>query len=146
MRDEKAAPTLVLLTVGAVLLAACAAKRERAAVPAEAARPKVVTVPQLQNMAELGTTPAVIYSEIEGSGTVYRLTTLQSRNLRASGMPAGVLSFMELTYQHAVQTNPDLARSDAQWTEIDGYWYGGLPFGWPREWVVGAPRPREMLR
>jgi len=45
-----------------------------------------------------------------------------------------------------VKAHPELATSNARWTEIDGYWYGGLPYGWPREWVVGAPRPGALLR
>jgi hypothetical protein len=106
----------------------------------------VLTVPQLDEMVQQGTPLGVILGKIDASGTVYRLTPQQRADLRASGMPATILSYIEQTYQHAIQKNPDLEKSDAQWTQVDGYTYGGLPYGWPREWVVGAPRPGELLR
>jgi hypothetical protein len=108
-------------------------------------RPKVVTVPELATMAELGTPPSVMMGKVQASGTVYRLTPEQSKGLRAAGMPASLISYMELTYLHAVEQNPSLRQSDAKWTLIDGYWYGGTPYGWPREWVIGAPRVGEPL-
>ena len=136
----------LLLAAYSALLAACAAHRESAPASAAAARPTVLTVPELKRMLEQGTTVGVIYGQMQGSGTVYRLSPRQSKDLRAAGMPASLLSFMELTYEHALQQNPALGKSDEKWTEIDGYWYGGLPYGWPREWVVGAPRPGEIFR
>jgi hypothetical protein len=144
-RPHASLGALGLLAAAAVLLAACAARREPATA-ASGPRPKVLTVPEIKTMLEQGEQIPVIYGEIERSGTVYRLTTEQSKDLRASGMPASLLSMMEITYQHAIRQNPELARSNDRWTEIDGYWYGGLPYGWPREWVVGAPRPGEVLR
>jgi hypothetical protein len=145
-------PALLLLATTA-LVAGCVTTRERMPTPppapapeAAAPRPKVVTVPQLQDMVELGTTIPVMFGEIQGSGTVYRLTLKQAKDLRASGMPASVMSYLESTYQHAVQQNPALASSNEHWTEIDGYWDGGLPFGGPNDWVAGAPAPGELLR
>ena len=82
---------------------------------------------------------------MQSSGTVYRLSPGQSEDLQNTGMPVALLSLMQMTYEHAVRQNPDLGKSDAQWTQIDGYWYGGLPFGWPREWVFGAPSVGELL-
>lgn len=133
---------MLLLAVAAV--AACAARREPA--PEPAAPPAILTVPHLVTMVEQGTPEPVIYGEMQRSGTIYRLSTWQAQDLRASGFPPALLSQIELMYLHAVRQNPELARSDAQWKEIDGYWYGGLPLGWPREWVYGAPRLGEALR
>ena len=141
---SRALPLAVTLLSAAALAAACAT--QRAATPAAATRPAVLTVPQLSSRVQMGEAINVLYGEMQISGTVYRMTPTQVSNLRAAGMPVAILSFMELTYQHAIQKNPDLAKSDDKWTQIDGYWYGGLPFGWPRDWVVGAPAPGELLR
>jgi hypothetical protein len=143
-RPRRSTPTLLL--AAALALGACAARREAPPAAVPEARPEVLTVPALQDMVEQGEPVNVLYARIQGSGTVYRLTTKQAKDLRADGMPASLLSLMELTYQHAVQKNPALASSNEHWHEIDGYWYGGLPYGWPRDWVVGAPRPGEVLR
>jgi hypothetical protein len=130
----------------AAILLFCACGRAPAPATASASRPAVLTVSELQDMVDNGTPIGVMYSKIDSSGTVYRMTTEQAKRLRANGMPVAVMSYIEQGYRRAVQKNPDLATSDAQWTNIDGYWYGGLPFGWPREWVVGAPRIGEPLR
>ena len=93
-------------------------------------------------MLDQGTTIPVIIGEIEGSGTVYKLTLMQAKDLRAEGMPASVMSLIEMTYDDAIRRNPALATSDEHWTNIDGYWYGGAPFGWPPEWLTGRPPAR----
>lgn len=129
----------------ALLIAACASHGARPA-PASDLRPELVTVPQLQKMLEQGETIGAILGKIDASGTVYRLTTEQRAALRASGMPAAILGKIEITYQHAITANPELAKSDKQWIERGDYWYGGLPAGWPREWVVGAPAPGQLIR
>ncbi len=151
--------TLLLGTAGT--LVGCATSRPKAPPPKSAAdvdatsraassvpatAPKVVTVPALKQMAEEGTTVYIMFGKIQGSGTVYRLTTEQTADLRADGMPVTLISYMQQTYEHATRANPALATSDEKWTQIDGFWYGGLPFGWPRDWVVGAPAPGEVLR
>jgi hypothetical protein len=123
------------LAAVALVLASCAGVRR----PSLSGPAKVLTVEQLSNMVLEGALPAVMYGEIESSGTVYRLTLEQYADVRADGMPASVISYMKLTYDHAIKQNPELARSDAGWTRIGNYWYGGTPFGWPKEWVVGAP-------
>jgi hypothetical protein len=129
----------------ALLMAACASHGARPK-PGPAARPELVTVPQLRTMVEQGETIGAILGRIDGSGTVYRLTTDQRAGLREAGMPAAILSKMEITYQHAITVNPALAKSDDRWIKRGDYWYGGLPAGWPREWVVGAPAPGEVFR
>ena len=144
MRSPDRAPRRHPVVLLAALLAAACARQ--AATPRAAAQPEVLTVPKLTQMAELGTQPSVIIGEIQRTGTVYRLTPQQAQDLKSSGMPPGIMSFIDLMYTNAIEKNPELAKSDAQWHQIDGYWYGGTPFGWPREWVVGAPEFGEKLR
>ena len=133
--------------VALVTLTACSTPARRASVDSTTgATPAVLTVPELTRMVEQGTPLGVIYGKIDGSGTVYRLTTQQAQDLRAVGMPVALVSHIQQTYDRAVQKNPNLAKSDEGWTKIGDYWYGGLPFGWPREWVVGAPRVGEIFR
>jgi hypothetical protein len=126
-----------------VLASACAGRHA-----AQTARPRteVVTVQRITDMVENGSSFEDIQGRIQESGTVYRLTDDQQQRLRGTGFSATLLSFMQLTYTHAVETNPSLGTSDEKWHRIDGYWYGGRPFGWPEEWVVGAPRFGEKLR
>ncbi len=143
-RRAISAAGVLLLAAGPALLAGCAAQRKTT--PATAARPQVVTVPQLLDMQSQSTPPGVIYGKIQGSGTVYRLTPAQRDSLQTNRVPNAILSYIQLGYEHAIQQNPALAKSDAHWTQLNGYWYGGLPFGWPREWVVGAPALGEKLR
>jgi hypothetical protein len=145
-RSARARLALVsLATVVAVaVLPGCSPSSQSASRPATP--PKVLTVPKLSNLAEQGTPVGVLLGQIEASGTVYRLTDQQDKDLRANGFPVTLLSVIELTYTHALQANPDLGRSDKEWHEIDGYWYGGLPFGWPRDWVVGAPPLGSKIR
>ena len=135
----------------AVLATACAStsKPTTAAAPAAAVAPaktEVLTVQQVQAMVNQGMSFTDIMGEIQQSGTVYRLTDDQSQKLRGSAFSATLLSFMKLTYTHAIEANPALKSSNAQWHQIDGYWYGGRPFGWPEAWVVGAPRFGERWR
>jgi hypothetical protein len=126
-----------LLLAGCVLsLAACGPSLRRPA--AGPSGPKLLTVPAIERMVQMGTAPQVIMGEMQRSGTVYNLTTQQMKDLRAVGMPVSLINQMQLTYRHAVQKNPDLTRNGRYWTQVDGYWYGGLPLGWPRDWV-GAP-------
>jgi hypothetical protein len=132
------------LLLGASLALACG--RPALIDPRTTNPPEVVTIPKINFMLQQGESISIILSEIEQSGTVYRLTPTQSKDLRANGCPAALQSYIEMTYTNAVQRNPALGRSDAEWHEIDGYWYGGTPFGWPREWVVGAPAIGEKLR
>lgn len=128
---------LVLAAAAALSVTACGSPRRR--IPAAQGGPKLLTVPAIERMVQMGTQPNVILGEMQKSGTVYNLTTQQMKDLRAVGMPASLIGQMQLTYQHAVKKNRALATAGNYWTQVDGYWYGGLPFGWPRDWVVGAP-------
>ena len=144
---------LAVTLASAVLAAACASTSGPAAksTAASAAAPapektEVLTVQQIQNMVEQGRSFQEIMGEIQETGTVYNLSDDQSQRLRGTGFSATLLSFMELTYTHAIESNPALKKSNDQWHQIDGYWYGGRPFGWPEAWVVGAPRFGERFR
>lgn len=131
--------------LGLVAFSGCAGQ-PGAAPGTPATPPRPLTVPEIAQMIEQGEPPAVVMGEIQGTGTVYRLTPEQAKRLRADGSPASLLSFMQLTYTHAIEQNPALATSDAEWHRIGEYWYGGTPFGWPSAWVIGAPRLGEALR
>jgi hypothetical protein len=147
-------PTALLPRAAVALVAACvltlaacgSPKRSQPATTGGGAAGKLLTVPAIERMVQMGTQPAVILGEMQKSGTVYNLTTQQKKDLRAVGMPPSLISQMQLTYQHAVRKNPALATSGTRWTQVDGYWYGGLPFGWPRDWVVGAPAIGQARR
>jgi len=133
--------TAIVLFAGSVLvLAACGGGRRRAAPPPSG--PKILTVPSIERMVQMGTQQSVILGEMQRSGTVYRLTPQQERDLRAVGMPVALIAQMEATYTNATRRNPALARSSNYWTLMDGYWYGGLPLGWPRDWVAGPSATR----
>ena len=135
----------VVMAAAAMAFASACASTPKATVPAKT---EVLTVQQLQNMLRVdqGLSFTDIMGEIQQSGTVYRLTDDQSQHLRGSAFSATLLSFIELTYTHAIEANPALKNSNDQWHQIDGYWYGGRPFGWPEAWVVGAPRVGERWR
>jgi len=128
----------------AVLAAACASTSKPATTAP--AKTEVLTVQQILTMTEQGRSFEEIMGEIQETGTVYRLTDDQQQRLRGSSLSATLLSFMQLTYVHAVEANPALKTSSDQWHQVDGFWYGGRPFGWPEAWVVGAPRFGERWR
>jgi hypothetical protein len=135
----------------AVVAAACGSTSKpdaKATAPAATApvKTEVLTVQRIQQMIEQGNSFQDIIGAIQQTGTVYNLTDAQQQKLRGSGFTATLLSFMELTYNHAVEVNPALAKSKDQWHQVDGYWYGGRPFGWPEAWVTGAPRFGERFR
>jgi hypothetical protein len=140
--DRRWVATWLLSTV--VIASACGGHKPAAQTAGP--KPQVLTVPQIVRMTEQGESFETIQSKMQQSGTVYRLTDAQAATLRGSGLSATLISFMQLTYTHAVQQNPALAKSDEKWTQIDEYWYGGRPYGWPEQWVVGAPRFGERLR
>jgi hypothetical protein len=105
--------------------------------------PKLLTVPAIERMVQMRTPPSKITAEMQGSGTVYNLTSQQVRDLQAVGTPPAIIGRMQQTHQYAVRRNPRLASTGQYWTQVDNYWYGGLPLGWPAEWVLGAPVVRK---
>ena len=144
--DPRKNRRLLAVTLASAVLAAACASTSGPAAKSAPARTEVLTVQQILDMTEQGRSFEEIMGEIQESGTVYKLSDDQSQKLRGSSFSATLLSFMELTYVHAIEANPALKKSNDQWHQIDGYWYGGRPFGWPEAWVVGAPRFGERFR
>jgi len=142
--SESPRVTMILLAALTLAPVACGPTSER--VEAPAGQPMVLTVPAIQRMVLAGEPPAIVLGEIERTGTVYDLTTEQTKRLRADGMPASLISQMQLTRDHAIRQEPSLGTSRERWKEIDGYWYGGVPLGWPSAWVHGGPAPGAGIR
>ena len=101
--------------------------------------PQPVTVPEIVEMSKAGVPAGDIIAKIQASGTIYRLKASQLSQLEKDGVPAAVIDHMQQTYLDAV-------RRDGQyeewryWTLNHDYWYGGAPWGWPRERVYIVPR------
>ncbi len=100
-------------------------------------RPAPVTVDQVLAMSRAGQPAPEIVSKMRESGTVYRLTAGQLSKLHDEGVPDPVIDYMQETYLASVRQRQALDDWD-DWTAVDGYWYGGLPYGWPGDWV-GVP-------
>jgi hypothetical protein len=132
-RPEPRAATLFFVAATVLSIAGCSGGTRRTTLPASAGS-RLLTVPKIERMMQMGTAPSVIAEEIQRSGTVYNLTAQQAKDLRAVGMPPMLINQMQLTYQNAIKRNPRLASSGGYWTQVDGYWYGGVPVGWPRDW------------
>jgi hypothetical protein len=96
----------------------------------QAAKPSPVTVSQVIEMSKAGTPPQDIINRIKDSGTVYRLNASQLADLRQLGVSDQVIDYMQQTYLEAVRR--DQARKDLRYYRWgpDGYWYGGVPYGW----------------
>jgi hypothetical protein len=99
----------------------------------------VVTIEELKEWALDGTDPKVMRGKIDSSGTIYRMTPDAQTAMREDGVPSAIVSYMLLLYTNAVKHQPSLATSDEHWTRAGKYQYGGRPFGWPEDWVTGAP-------
>jgi hypothetical protein len=136
---------MMVLTALAVAPVACGPRSETAS-SAPAVAPQILTVADISRMVQSGQQPGVVLAEMQRTGTVYDLTTIQTQGLRADGMPASLLSEMELTRRYALEKEPSLATSRERWKQIDGIWYGGLPLGWPAEWVRRGPSTGEVYR
>jgi len=127
------------ITVAALVALAACTSHSTSHTAQPAAAPRVLTVERLQRMAQQGEAVGVILGEIQGSGTVYRLSGEQEQRIRADGMPVTILDEMRNTYDRVVRQHPELEASNERWIKIGDYWYGGVPAGWPRDWVTGAP-------
>jgi len=97
-------------------------------------RPNPVTIAMVREMSKAGVPAETIIQKMRDSGTVYRLTAAQLARLHDEGVPNKVINYMQQTYLSAVRHNQALADQNYWALESDGYWYGGLPFGWPGEW------------
>jgi hypothetical protein len=98
-----------------------------------------ITVSEVISMSKEGIPPNIIVDKMRNSGTAYRFTAAQLAKLHDQGVDDQVINYMQQTYLDAVRQDESL--SDWQyWTVgIDGFWYGGPYFGWPRDWrVVGV--------
>lgn len=129
---------LALIAAAALLLGGCAT--------IGIGRPEPVTVDQVVAMSRSGQTTDAMLAKMRESGTVYRLSASQLAKLHDEGVPDAVLDYMQETYLESVRQRQEL--DDWQyWTGVDGYWYGGLPYGWSDDWLVLPELPaREHHR
>jgi hypothetical protein len=106
--------------------------------------PEPVTVAQVVAMSRAGQPADAIVAKMRESGTVYRLSASQLAGLRDQGVPDTVIDYMQGTYLSAVRQRQELEGWDS-WTGVDGYWYGGAPYGWPDDWLgdVGVSSPGD---
>lgn len=117
------AAVLCLLIAGwLILTGGCAT------VPDE--RPAPVSVQEIIDMSKSGMPPDQIIQEISESQTVYRLQASQLAELENKGVSPAVIDYMQQTYLDSVSNNSDLQDFDYWTQEEDGYWYGGMPYGW----------------
>jgi hypothetical protein len=126
VRQLRSLSTLFLLALTATLLGGCATLGGEA--------PPPVTVPEVVQMSKEGVPDYQIISEMRKSGTVYRLSAEELADLRDQGVADPVINYMQRTYLEAVRRRQELADWD-NWTNRDGWWYGGSPYGWPDDWV-----------
>ncbi len=112
------------ILVTGLLLAGCVTDGAKEKVPP-------VTVGDIIRMSTDGTPPAAIIAKIRESGTVYRMKASELAKLKAQGVSDDVIDQMQNTYLNAIGRDQHL-RDEYNWTLWnDGYWYGGMPFGWP---------------
>lgn len=100
-------------------------------------RPEPFTVDQVVAASRAGEPAPELIARMRDSGTVYRLSGSQLASLRDEGVPDAVLDYMQDTYLSAVRRREEL-EGWGDWTGVDGYWYGGAPYGWPDEWIGDA--------
>ena len=119
--------------VGAALLAlsACTTVGARES----GVRPEPIRVASIIQWSKDGMPPKEIIQKLRDSGTVYRLRASQIVRLHSEGVPNAVLDYMEATYVDAVSR--DRARRYVRaWNPYDdGYYYGGVPYGWEEPMV-----------
>lgn len=93
-------------------------------------RPEPVTVEQVVAMSRSGQPADAIIEQMRDSGTVYRLSASQLVKLHDDGVPDAVLDYMQETYLEWVRRRQEIDDWGC-WTDVDGYWCGGVPYGWP---------------
>lgn len=71
-----------------------------------------------------------IIQKLRDSGTVYRLRASQIVRLHSEGVSNPVLNYMQATYVDAVSRNRARTYVRAWNPYNDGYYYGGVPYGW----------------
>jgi len=92
--------------------------------------PAPVTVPDIIQMSRAGMPADRIIDRMKRSGTTYRLQASQLAGLHRQGVAGSVIDYMQQTYLDAVRQRQEREDQD-YWSEVDGWWYGGFPWGWP---------------
>ena len=126
MKHLKTFSTFMLVSLGSLLLAGCASFQGTR---------EPVTVPQIIQMSQDKVPAYEIIERMGKSGTTYRLSAAQLANLRQQGVPDPVINYMQRTYLEAVRREQRLD-DWTYWTDVDGWWYGGRPYGWSDDWVM----------
>jgi len=109
--------------VAGLLLAGCATGVKKQGPP--------LTVGEIVQMSKVGMPAVDIIAKIIDSGTTYKMKASEFARLKSQGVPDEVIDYMQETYLHAIEREQQLKDSQ-YWTYWnDGYWYGGMPFGWP---------------
>lgn len=99
-------------------------------------QPAPLRIGRIVQMSRQGVPPEKIIEQMRKSGTVYRLSSAQIVDLHERGVPYSVLDYMQQAYVQSVR-NQQRLQDWGMWTQADdGYWYGGVPFGWPDGWIV----------
>ena len=119
---------LAASAIGAALLALSACTTARATEPI--VRPTPIRVGSIIQWSKDGMPAREIIQKLRDSGTVYRLRADQIVRLHNEGVSTLVLNYMQGTYLDAVSRNRE-RRYLRVWNPYDdGYYYGGVPFGW----------------
>lgn len=114
------------LGVALLALSGCAAMGTRES----GVRPQPVRIATIIQWSKEGMPPKDIIQKIRDSGTVYRFRADQFVRLHEEGVPYPVLNYMQAAYVDAVSRDRT-RRYLRAWTPYDdGYYYGGVPFGW----------------
>ena len=119
---------LLVAAVGVVVLSSCASTGPRPVIP------QPVTVEQVVSWTKEGVTPDEIVRRMRNSRTVYRLKASQLAELRDKGVADKVIDYMQHTYLAAVRRSARLENWHYWYLGGDGFWYGGVPYGWPYAW------------
>jgi len=93
-----------------------------------------VTVADIVTMSKDNVPPDQIIQKMRESRTVYRLKASELAKLKQEGVSDAVINYMQQTYLNAVRRNQALEDWSYWNSGLDGYWYGGGPYGWPDEW------------
>lgn len=91
---------------------------------------QLLKVPDIVQMSKDGTSSKDIISEIQKSHTAYNLKADQLVKLHDQGVPDSVINYMEETKMDLIQRNQRYSYA-SNWAMYDGFFYGGLGWGWP---------------
>lgn len=108
--------------------------------------PPPLSVSEVVEMSQAGIPAEEIILKMQESGTVYRLSASELVRLHEQGVPDEVLDYMQETYLESVRENQRLEDMRLWNYGYDGYWYGGVPFGWPDSWIIVPDAPDHPHR